>query len=153
MVHLFQYCTMMLSIVSCTIETNTIHNVITLLTSYWAGSPLLCPSFYRVLVFDHDSPVAPCSCSSTLDSVRRRRRLSPALLLLPLVHDHDHGRGSDRVYHARPPHDRVQTEAEHQASHYDCDSCSGPCPGQTTTIACCPKTRALQASFLSFLAV
>jgi hypothetical protein len=50
----------------------------------------------------------------------------------------------------------TEAEAEHQESHRDCDSYSGPGPGQTTTIpgvACCPKTRALQASFLSFLAV
>lgn len=142
---------MMLSIVSCTIR-----NKYYLLTSYWA--PLFCPSFYRVLVFGRDSPVVPCSCSSTLDSVRRRSRPPPALPL-HLVHDHDHDRDSDRVYHAHLPHDRVQTEtgSEHQASHCDCDSYSGPdLGGQTTTIrgvACCPKTRALQASFLSILAV
>ena len=83
-----------------------------------------------------------------------RRLLSPALMLPP-VHDHERDRDSDPVCHAHPLHDRVQTEAELQASHY-CDSYSGP--GQTTIIPIlgvvyCPKTRALLASFLSFLAM
>lgn len=116
-----------------------------------------CPSFCRALVSDRDSPVAPCFCSSMCDSdsVPRRRRhrhshchlLSRALLLLlPLARAHDRD-SDDRAYRARPPHDRVQ--AGHQD---DCGSYSGRTRMAIPRVVCCPKTRALQASLLSFSA-
>jgi hypothetical protein len=128
-----------------------IQNIYLIFAVNWALLP--CSFFCRVLASDRDSPVAPCSCLSTLDPVPcRRLRLGRFhfLLLFPPSPSHDRGpflcHDHDPAGHALHLRDLVQTAGP--AFDFGCSGQTTPAPGA----AYFPKTRASASLYLSSLA-